>query len=378
MTGHAAPTPASTMNRIDGQLSHGFSSLTSQANAGQAQAHVGMLMGQATQVVEGEFSLADSAEELSLHMAEKTEDKHHSDRKVKGDRPLELMDTSEIVDALDQNQDGDVQEKLHELVKKLVSGEGSPRQLAGQAFGDISQQYLGLQYALREGEKEGADPTLLEAIRDALADMEIESGPEIRAGLNSLKSASEFGHDAAEIQRFQSTYRDLVLGEQTLAKTLDLALERFGGEDVGRGLKQLTAALGHDLAATRPSTDANRLQALVSDLYHLEVAATVLENCEELADKLKETTGRRLDATRLMRDLVAVTNEKWVSESRFTSLGMQHGATSIEARVLFHTAIKGMLRELPVQIFPDADTRQSLINASQAALDIAIDEEEQQ
>ncbi|WP_144630575.1 type III secretion system gatekeeper subunit SctW [Bordetella genomosp. 13] len=366
------------MNRIDGPLSNGFTSLAAQANAGQAQSRAGTLMGETAVQVEGEFSLADSAEELSLHMAEKTEDKHHSERKVKGDRPLELLDTSEIVDALSHGKDGDAQQKLEELVKKLMTGQGSPRQLAGQAFGDISQQYLGLQYALRQGERDGADPAILEAIRDALADMEIESGPEIRAGLNSLQSAGEFADDAAGVQQFQSTYRDLVLGEQTLSKTLDLALERFGGEDVGRGLAQLTAALGHDLAAARPSTDANRLQALVSDLYHLEVAATVLDSCHELSGKLQQTTGRGLDATRLMRDLVSVSNEKWVSESRFTSMAMQHGVSSIEGRISFHAGIKTMLRELPVQIYPDSDTRLSIINASQAALDIAIDEEDQQ
>ncbi|ARP93556.1 type III secretion system gatekeeper subunit SctW [Bordetella genomosp. 13] len=366
------------MNRIDGSLPQGFSSLTSQADAGHAQSRAGTLMGEKTVALQGEISLGDAAEELSLHMAEKTEDKHHAERKVKADKPPELLDTSEIVDALAHGKDGDAQEKLEELLKKLMSGQGSPRQLAGQAFGDISQQYLGLQYALRQGERDGADPELLEAIRDALADMEIESGPEIRAGLNSLETAGQFADDAAGVARFQGAYRDLVLGEQSLGKTLDMALERFGSEDVARGLAQLTAALGHDLAAARPSTDANRLQALVSDLYQLEVAATVLENCNELADKVQKATGNRPDATRLMRDLVAVSGEKWVSESRFSGIAAQHGVVSLEGRIVFLTGIKSMLREMPVQIFPDPDTRLSIINASQEALDIAIDEEDQQ
>lgn len=367
------------MNRIDtGGISPGLGSLGRQADTAPDQARTGTLMGQEAVLVSSECdTLGDAAEELTLHMAETVEEKHHSERKVTPQRASELMSPAEIVDMLEQTHDGDAQAKLQKMVEKLLSGQGSPRQEAAQAFGDVSQQFLALQYALRKGEEDGAAPELLESIRDALADLEIESGPQIRAGINALGSAAGFATDAQGVAAFQNTYRDIVLGENSLARTLDLALERFGGKDVARGLKQLLAALGEDLAATRPSTEPSRLQALTSDLYHLQVAVTVLEDCGTLSAKLTATGLPPLDDERLMRDLVSITGEKWLGESRFSGLARQHGAGAPDSRVMFLTGVKTMMRDLPVPVYPDRDARQSALDAVQDALDIAIDEEEQ-
>ncbi|WP_323018730.1 type III secretion system gatekeeper subunit SctW [Castellaniella sp.] len=366
------------MNRIDaGGITPGFSSPGQQPGFSTDQPRTGTLMGEHAVLLKGGIdSLNDAAEEISLHMAEKTENKHHAERKVKPERPVELMQPAEIIEMLQQGQDPNAQAKLEALVEKLLSGQGSPRQEAAQAFDDVSQQFLALQYTLRKGEQDGASPELLETLRDALADLEIDSGPQIRAGLNALGSAAEFASDAQGVQTFQSTYRDIVLGENTLGKTLGLALERFGGKDMARGLTQLVAALGQDLSSTRPSTDPRRLQALTSDLYHLQVAATVLEGCTDLSGNLQSKGLGAPDSERLMRDLVSLTSEKWLSESRFTSLTQQHGVTTPEGRIMLLTGIKSLLRDLPVPVFPDSDTRQGILSAAQDALDLAIDEED--
>ena len=363
------------MNRIDSGMPNLAMSRHPQDGAGQAQSQIGTLLGEAAVLVDGEFSLADGAEELSLHMAEKTEDKHHAERKVRADRPMELMQPAAILEALDQNHDPDAQEKLHELCKKLLSGQASPLETASHAFKDVSQQFLALQYAIHHGEQEGADARVLESIRDALADLEMESGPQIRAGLNSLQSASAFATDATGVAAFQHTYRDIVLGENSLSKTLGLALEQFGDKDVGHGLRQLVAALGHDLAAARPSTSANRLQSLLQDMYQLEVALTVLDGCHELGDKLARECRTSIDASRLMRDLVSVSNEKWIAASRFTGMVSQHAIDDVQAEIVFLSSVRGMLKDMPVQVYSDADNRQSILSAVQEALDTAIDKE---
>lgn len=369
------------MNRIDtGNIAAGFNPLDPSSDlAASERRQMGALLGDQVQLLADDddiSSLDDTAEEMSLHMAEKTEDKHHAERKVEPDRPHEVLDPDEIVQMFQQGKDGAAQQKLTELAKKLLAGQGAPRQLARQAFGDVAQQYLGLQYALREGEKQGAAPEALEAIRDALADLEMDSGPQIRASLNTLGAAGEFAADAQGVAHFQATYRDIVLGESALPKTLALALERFGGQDVSRGLTQLVAALGQDLAATRPSTEPSRLRALTADLYQLQVAVTVLDGCGELSAQLQAGGGAPIDAPRLMRDLVGVSGEKWVAQTRFASLAQQHRVTALPARIAFLSGVKTMLHELPVQVYPDADARQSVLNAVQEALDAAIDEED--
>ena len=365
------------MNTIDlGHIGTGLGQLSQHSNLDSGQARTGTLLGNTVTHLEGEISsLGDAAEEISLHMAEKTESKHHAERKVKSERPTELMQAAEILEMLQQTQDPNAQAKLEALVTKLLSGNGSIRQQTAQAFGDVSQQYLALQYALRQGEQSGASAELLESLRDALADLEIESGPQIRAGLNTLDSAAAFADNAPSFQAFQDTYRDIVLGENSLGKTLELALTRFGNQNIDRGLKQLVLALGQDLAAARPSISTSRLQALSSDLYHLQVAVTVLDGCASLSEELRSKGQGQPDSERLMQELVTITGEKWLNESRFTSLAKQHGAILPEARVAFLAGTKTLLRDLPVQVFSDADARQSTLNALQDALDIAIEEE---
>lgn len=370
------------MNRIDaGGIASGPSSSGQPADfdAEQSQplTQTGVLMGERTVVLKDEIDpLGDAAEEISLHMAEKTENKHHAERKVKPDRVIHLMQPAQIIEMLRQGKDPNAQAKLEVLVDKLLSGRGSLRQQAAQAFEDVSQQYLALQYALNKGEQQGADAELLESLRDALADLDADHGPRIRAGLNALSSASAFASDASGVLSFQNTYRDIVLGESSLGKTLNLALERFGGKDIARGIRQLIAALGQDLSAARPSASPNRLQALISDLYHLQVAATVLEGCTGLTGSLQAKQQGSPDSERLMRDLVGLTDEKWLGESRLTNMAQQHGISTPEGRVSFLSGVKALLRELPVQVFPDADARQATLGAVQEALDIAIDEED--
>ena len=100
--------------------------MTSQADVQHGQPQAGTMLGQAAIAVDGEFSLADSAEELSLHMAEKTEDKHHAERKVRGDAPLQTISTEAILAYMAQTHDADGQAKLTELARHLLSGKGDP------------------------------------------------------------------------------------------------------------------------------------------------------------------------------------------------------------------------------------------------------------
>ena len=85
--------------------------------------------------------------------------------------------------------------------------------------------------------------------------------------------------------------------------------------------------------------------------------------------------GKPLAADQLMRDLVNVSNEKWISESRFTALAASHGADSVAARITFLGGVRAVLKDLPLPMYPDPDARQSVLGAAQLALDAAIDEE---
>lgn len=347
----------------------------------QAQARTGSFQGELATVKDEASVLADAAEEISLHHSEKAEQKRFGERECKAEQPLAVLQAQEIMAYLEACQAFDDPQKLAALAKRMQSGQENPRELARQQSRDPAQQYMLMQHALLDGEQSGASPEALEELRDALADLEMEAGPQIRAGINTIGAAREHAHSADDIARFQSTYQDVVLGHPSLAQTLQLVLERLGGsdgQDFARGLHGLIKALGADLAAARPSQDANRLQALVQDLYQLEVTATVLDGCKELNEALASRFGAQgFEPVQLMKELIAISGEKWVSASRFSGLADKLGVNDVGPGIAFQTAVKALVRDLPVKVFTDADTRQSILNAVQEALDQAIDREEE-
>lgn len=342
----------------------------------------GSLRGETVKVKDAGDILADSAEEISVHMSQKNELKKHDELSLESDKPEFILLIEEINAYLDMVGAFSDPQKLAELTKRMQSGEESPRELARQQSRDPAHQFVLLQHAWAEGNAAGIPQAALERLQDAIADLEMERGPEIRAGINTASVALGVSSSHLERENFQDTYRDVVLGQSNLSQTLKTVFDRFaseGSNQVGDKLHGLIKALGADLSAARPSTDVNRLQALVQDLYQLEVAVTVLDRCNELADLLQDKFApSRLQTLDVMKSLVAVTGEKWVGATRFTGLADQQQLSQVPAQIAFHTTVKDILRQIPPAIFADADTRQSVLNASQEALDMAIDKEDAQ
>jgi len=351
------------------------------APAEEMSAGAALWRGEQVLVKDAASELADAAEEISLYHAEKAESRHFAERECHPERREAVAQIEQIMAYLEAAQAYEDPQKLAELAKRLQASGSHPRELARQQSRDPAHQYALLQYALSDGERNGAPADALDGLRDAIADLEMEVGPQIRAGLNTIGAAAAFARTPQDLAAFQATYQDVVLGDSNLSQTMRLVLERLGGpegEDLARGLGGMIQALGTDLSAARPSTDSSRLQALVQDLYQLEVAATVLDGCRGLAATLAERhASPDVRPAELMKELVAVTGEKWVGATRFTGLAERFGVREVGAQIAFQTGVKCMMRDLPVKVFQDADTRQSVLNATQEALDVAIDKEEE-
>ena len=367
------------MSRIDNFNNAGLD----RASAGGASGNgagiaTGHFEGQQIQLDDELAMLTDSAEEISLHNSETAESKHTSERKKEATKSMDIMNLEAIEQYLDCAQTYEDPEQLVQLAKRMLSAMDTPGKLARQQHRDSpTDQFVALQYALQLGEKEGAPAKVLDAIREAIDDLEMECGPRIRADINTVGVASEGASGRGEVLDFQRTYKDVVLGDPSLSGTLKMALDRFGNSDFEAGLDKLVRALGQDLAAQRPSGDITRLQNLVQDLYNLRVTATVLDAARELHTLMQEKHGAMPGTpVGLMKDLVGISAEKWVGAARFTSIAERFGAKEPEAQIRFLTNLKSLLRDMPVQIFVDGDQRQNLFNAVQEALDAAIDREE--
>jgi type III secretion protein W len=346
----------------------------------QVVSQTGVYRGEQIRVQDTASSILDSAkEEITATGSEKAEArKSLSERRIGTDRQLPVQSLEEIKAYLEGMKRGDEQGKLEEFAKAVLQRKGgNPREQARQAFEDPTDQFVALQYALARAQESGADPDLVADLQDAIEELDEDHGPQIWSGLNSTQAAASYATTAAQASEFRNTYRDVVLGAEGLAKTLDLLVEKHGAQALPAIVPSLIKALGDDLAALRPSREPEHLQAVLQDLYHLEVAVTVLDSARELGATLQNRHGTpAFDPVVLMKETIALTGERWVNGSRFTSLAEKLGVNELPAQINFLTGVKNMIREMPVKVFPDADARQALINAVQDALDAAVEREE--
>jgi type III secretion protein W len=323
-------------------------------------------------------SLLTSAEERSVAMAAKIEAKAVEARTFSHDSSLQqLMQIRQITAYLDTAQRGQDAEALIQLAQRMRDAPEQARSLARRAFPDATTQFLALQYAIRSGQEDGVPDASLEALFDALAELEADHGGAIRADLNTVEAAAEQAHSAADVLHFQSTYKDVVLGESSLANTLRLLLRRFGLEGFDAGRRQLIAALGLDVSAQRPSGDLARLNNLVQDLYHLQVIGSMQEDCRKLASYFARRFNiATLSPMQLMEDLIALSGERWAAAGRFVDLASRFGILLVAAQIAFYTRTRGLLGRMPTKIFADLDCRLAIIGAAQEALDLAIEQEQ--
>ena len=366
------------------------------AHAASTHAHRGQASGAQTLVlaVLNPMSLInDSADELMQSLSSRVQERSLRERRVTADgvggalsreQAIAMLLAMQQGQAGDGAKQGDGEGAMLALARRVLGQPGQARQWVQAEGGDASSQYLTmleLVELIREGAA-GPDPSgrALEALQDATAELLAEHGQAIRADLNTFDAAAQLG-SAAQTQAFRSAYRDVVVGATSTAATLKHllgAVEGGSGDDYTKVLETLRNALGLDLAAARPSTDPVRLQNLVSDLYHLKVISTVVDQSQRLSATLVKRHGiAGFPATRLAGDLVALSDERWVDASRLTRLADRcHAAEPPACRVDFLTTARQLMRELPPTVFPSPEGRQSLLDTFQVAIDQAIEREE--
>jgi type III secretion protein W len=340
--------------------------------------------------------LSESAEELTQALSTKVQERKLKERMASGEARPEGLTRDELVAMLEAmasdqqagSDDGSAKSRAEQAIetlgRKIRQQPGLARQHAREQGGSASEQYLTLTEVaerLAEG-RLGPDPggRAAAAARDAAAELYAEHGKAIHADLNTFSAVNKLG--AADAGQFRSEYREVVLGEATVADTLRRLLEMVPDGEPDRFdtvLDTMREALGLDLAAARPSSDPVRLQALVTDLAHMKVIRTVIDQCAELSQTLsrRHAIEPPVSATRMTRELVALTADRWVDASRVTRIAEDLGLQDPpEAAVHFLSGARSALRELPVQVYSSADARQTLLDAAQGALDHAIDREE--
>lgn len=358
--------------------------------ATQSKGTSGTLQGTPVQLADSPLSaLADAADEMTAAFSTRIQEKNLRERKMLAgnegtlvrERVQEMLKTL-WSDERGRENIGDEADLLT-LAREIIRDPGRTRQAVREFADQPSTQYLALLEVaqLIEAGEAGEDPgsVALDAVREAAAELLAERGAEIRADLNAFDAAQSLA--PGEAAAFRSAYRDVVIAADTLGAVLRHLLDTVEGDagsDFKRVLDTTISALGMDLAAARPSIDPVRLRSLVSDLFHLEVVATVIDRCSALSAQLAGRHGSApFPPTRLASDLVALSGERWLDASRFTRLAESMGVSEPPAcTVDFLTGARNALKDMPVQVYATPEARASVIDAVQSAIDEAIDREE--
>jgi type III secretion system TyeA family effector delivery regulator len=84
------------------------------------------------------------------------------------------------------------------------------------------------------------------------------------------------------------------------------------------------------------------------------------------------------EALRLLKKIVGLLDEKWLTAARFHEIADDHQARQTQVRIDFLTGLKVLAQGIPVSVFPDLEARDRVLKAAQEALDHAIDAEDVQ
>ena len=352
-------SPASTSNTVDGSYN------------GQ---RIGLLKNPTAM-------LEDAAEELSFSHSEKVE-KKLAKRKM-GKTALKTFAMKQAELYLKQVPDLERNKKLKDFADQIAQMNKSAtaqqlRAAAKQFSKDTTHQFLALSYTIEQLKEEGGDAALLSSLNRAITDLNDESGPEIRAGLNVSQAAAEAAQKGlGEIQDLRDSYRDAVLNFTSVSQVYKKITEEHGTEKLTASVEFLLKGLSTEVNKDTRSLPKQQLKAIMDDIYQLKLLSGMYYQCDDLMSRLKHNYPATpiQDGQALLQELLHLKENNWHSEQQIQQVSDRLKISLPEAKIYFLNGLKDLIRLIPIKSFDNDNQRAELLDSVQQALDIAIDEE---
>jgi type III secretion protein W len=328
--------------------------------------------------------LQDVSEEITMKMSEKTEKeatKRHIQAGRKADQLERLMKLNKIQEILstlgDLNKD-----QLERAIKALLERrERDPHRLGERAkdqFKEPAHQYALLTAYVEELKLENAPAEEIKTAEAAVANLMKERGADIRAALNIGEVANAFAEKGlGDHQALREAYRDNIKDYKDLNSTLSDLRSRFPHKPLGESISFVMSGLAADLAVEGASIDRQQLKLILSDLKVLKTASTILNHCDILASNAKErNAASTFNKEELFKQLIPLQGASTVRPEQISAIVKTAGLDDIEDNIKLLTDLTEIVRHIPQDSFLSEQRRESFLNAAQAALDDAIEEEE--
>ncbi|MER8170574.1 TyeA family type III secretion system gatekeeper subunit, partial [Acinetobacter baumannii] len=79
-----------------------------------------------------------------------------------------------------------------------------------------------------------------------------------------------------------------------------------------------------------------------------------------------------------LTDIVAITDSRWVDAHTIEGLAAKRAVDRLPDQIDFLKSVRAIFRQFPVHSYPDKETRNAVLDANQAALDIIIAKEDEE
>ncbi|MXY55904.1 MAG: YopN family type III secretion system gatekeeper subunit [Gammaproteobacteria bacterium] len=356
------------------------------ARSGEAPAADGRFRGERVRHVRDPTAeLQDAAEELTFAESEVVE-KRLSQRRLRSSDGASSARLERIREYLRDVPDVERNARLAEFASSVLEGGTAAdaallRERARQFSADGTHQHLALTFARDEAVEEGADPHLVAALDEAIAELDAEQGAAVRAGLNVSAVASDFaGRAGSDVQELRDFYRDIVLDCADIGAAYERVVADHPGRDFDDAVRFLLRGLGADLAATAQSVSKPHIKQLMDDMYQLKALNSVHEQCEDLVRRVRRNFDADLDSAaprELLGELLSAQDRAWQAADAFAGLPGKMGVHGDQAGIYLLQGFKELVRFVPLKAFgDDAAKRDRVMISVQQALDIAIDNED--
>jgi type III secretion system TyeA family effector delivery regulator len=246
----------------------------------------------------------------------------------------------------------------------------------GRAGGSASQDLL------QRGEQGRAalsaiDQQFLSELEDEAREMYGQHHTLIDAALNAAPALAASDNPNLALQ----IYHGIVTESKNFTDTCKRLLQNFEFDKLDPIIEMMTKALADDLHATQSSVDKGRLAAILGPLSQMRVFDTLRDLYTQFCEQIKGIARQHgmklpvMNPNAVLTGLLDIVDGSWAAAHKFESLVRSLGITGESEIVVVMQGIGSMLRQLPEKAFNE-DTRVSVREAAQQAIDAAVQREE--
>jgi type III secretion system TyeA family effector delivery regulator len=250
---------------------------------------------------------------------------------------------------------------------------GALRRSGGSASQDLDQRGARGRAAMS-----AADQQFLLDLEDDAREMYGQHHTLIDAAVNAAPALAGTDNPNLALE----TYHGIVTQSRGFTDTCKRLLQNFDFDKLGPVIEMMTRALADDLHATQSSVDKRYLSAILTPMSQMRVFDTLRDLYSQFCEQIKGIArqhGMKLPAMNpnaVLTGLLDIVDGSWAAAHKFESLVRSLGITGESEVVVVMQGIGSLLRQLPEKAFNE-DTRLSVREASQQAIDAAVLREEE-